>query len=157
MKNKNILKMTLCLSIGILIGNNLSFSIKDNVIETKNNTNYYNSQIEFYDNMISEVSTMEIYNTSELTHEIMTNRNGKIIVEKIIGEVTNQNLDGKILNANNNQCYTNKGDNIYINYERVDGAKEGDKILTYFIYNPFTNELDDVLTRLDFIIDDNEI
>lgn len=157
MKNNNMLKITLCLSFGILIGNNLSFSIKDKVIETTNNTNYYNSQTEFYDSMISEVSTMEIYETSELTHDIMSNRNGKIIVEKIVGEVTNQNLDGKILNANNNQCYTNKGDNIYINYERVDGAKEGDKILTYFIYSPFTNEQDDVLTRLDFIIDDNEI
>lgn len=157
MKNKNMLKITLCLSVGILIGNNLSFSIKDKVIETTNKTDYYNSQTEFYDNMISEVSTMEIYDTNELTYEIMANRNGKIIVEKIIGEVTNQNLDGKILNANNNQCYTNKSDNIYINYERVDGAKEGDKILTYYIYNPFTNEQDDVLTRLDFIIDDNEI
>lgn len=157
MKNKNMLKITLCLSVGILIGNNLSFSVKDKVIETTNKTDYYNSQTEFYDNMIGEVNTMEIYETSELTHDIMSNRNGKIIVEKIIGEVTNHNLDGKILNASNNQCYTNKGDNIYINYERVDGAKEGDKILTYYIYSPFTNEQDDVLTRLDFIIDDNEI
>ena len=39
----------------------------------------------------------------------------------------------------------------------LDGAKEGDKILTYYIYSPFSNEQDDVLTRLDFIIDDNAI
>ena len=31
------------------------------------------------------------------------------------------------------------------------------KILTYYIYNPFTNVQDDVLTRMDFIIDDNAI
>ena len=53
--------------------------------------------------------------------------------------------------------YTNKDGGNYISYKRVDGAKEGDKILTYYIYNPFTNEQDDVLTRMDFIIDDNAI
>ena len=155
---RNISKLTLCLLIGILIGNNLSFSVKDKVIETTNKSYYYNSQVEFYDNMIEDVNTMEVYDTSELTHEIMANRNGKIVVEKIIGEVVNQNLDGKILNASNKQeNYLNKSDGLYMNYKRVDGAKRGDKILTYFIYNPFTNEQDDVLTRLDFIIDCNEI
>lgn len=154
---KNISKLTLCLLVGILIGNNLSFSIKDNVISFENKSNYHSSQVEFYDDLIGDVNTIEVYDTNELTHEIMANRNGKIIVEKIIGQVTNDNLDGKILNANNNQSYINKGDNIYINYERVNGAKKGDMILTYFLYNPFTNEQDDVLTRLDFIIDCNEI
>lgn len=154
---KNISKLTLCLLVGILIGNNLSFSIKDNVISFANKSNYHSSQVEFYDDLIGDVNTIEVYDTNELTHEIMANRNGKIIVEKIIGQVTNDNLDGKILNANNNQSYINKGDNIYINYERVNGAKKGDMILTYFLYNPFTNEQDDVLTRLDFIIDCNEI
>lgn len=88
----------------------------------------------------------------------MENRNGKIIVEKIIGEVTDNELNGKILNAGNKQeNYTNKSDSLYINYERVNGAKVGDKIVTYFIYNPFTNAQDDVLTRMDFIINCNRI
>ena len=105
--------------------------------------------MKFYDNMIANVS-MEMYDTSQMTEEILTNRNGKIIVEKIIGKVTSYKLDGKILNGN-----ASNGD--YISYERVDGAKQGDTILTYYIYNPFTNEADDVLTRLDFIIDCNTI
>lgn len=152
---KNILKTALYLLLGILIGLNLSQVKTDKVIRTENQTDYYNSQTEFYDNMIKEVNTLKIYDTDELTPEIMANRNGRIIVEKIIGEVTNDKLDGEILNCNvDDGGYTNKDGGNYISYKRVDGAKKGDKILTYYIYSPFSNEQDDVLTRLDFIIDD---
>ena len=155
---RNIFKATLYLLIGILIGCNLSQIKTDKVISVENQTDYYNSQVEFYDGMIEDVNTLKIYDTAELTPQIMANRNGKIIVEKIIGQVTNDKLDGKILNCNvENGGYTNKDGGNYINYERVDGAKKGDKILTYYIYSPFSNEQDDVLTRLDFIIDDNTI
>lgn len=155
---KNIFKTALYLLIGIIIGCNLSQIKTDKVIITENKTDYYNSQVEFYDNIIKEVDTLRIYDTAELTPQIMANRNGKIIVEKIIGKVTNSKLDGEILNCNTEAGgYTNKDGGNYINYERVDGAKEGDKILTYYIYSPFSNEQDDVLTRLDFIIDDNAI
>jgi len=30
---------------------------------------------------------------------------------------------------------------------------EGDTILTYFIYNPDTNYMDDILERFDYVID----
>lgn len=155
---RNLLKMTLCLLVGVLIGLNLSQVKTDKVISAEDKTDYYNSQIAFYDNMIKDVDTLTIYNTDDLTPEIMANRGGKIVVEKIIGEVTNDKLDGEILNCDaEDGGYTNKDGGNYISYERVDGAKKGDKILTYYIYNPFTNEQDDVLTRLDFIIDDNSI
>lgn len=155
---RNLLKMSLCLLIGIAIGCNLSNPQIDKVISATDKTEYYNSQIEFYDSIIQNVNTMEIYDTAELTPQIMANRNGKIIVEKIIGKVTNYKLDGEILNCNaEDGGYTNKDGGNYISYKRVDGAKEGDKIITYYIYSPFTNEQDDILTRLDFIIDDSEI
>ena len=94
----------------------------------------------------------------ECIHFNPCNSHGKIIVEKVIGKVTSHKLDGEILNCNvNDGGYTNKDGGNYISYERVDGAKQGDKVLTYFIYSPFSNEQDDVLTRLDFIIDDNSI
>ena len=154
-----ILHTATCLMVGISIG--LSFSDDVTITETKVHDGKFLdtvSQVEFYDNMIQDVNTLEIYDTSELTAGIMANRDGKIIVEKIIGEVTSHKLDGKILNCDtDNGGYTNKDGGNYISYERVEGAKEGDKVLTYFIYNPFSNEQDDVLTRLDFIIDDNEI
>ena len=154
-----ILHTAVCLGIGISIGLNMTDNVS--ITETKVHDGKYLdgvSQVEFYDSMIKNVNTIEIYDTSELTPQIMANRNGKIIVEKIIGEVTSHKLDGKILNCDtDNGGYTNKDGGNYISYERVDGAKEGDKILTYYIYNPFSNEQDDVLTRMDFIIDDNEI
>ena len=151
---KKLLHTLICLMVGILIGlyinqtnNNIPIT---QVKQTENPNNNFNiSQVEFYDDMIANVS-MEMYDTSVMTEEILTNRNGKIIVEKIVGKVTSYKLDGKILN-----CKADSGN--YISYERVEGAKQGDTILTYYIYNPFTNEADDVLTRLDFIIDSNTI
>lgn len=154
-----ILHTAVCLGIGFSIGLNVADDVS--ITETKVHDGMYVenvSQVEFFDNMIKDVDTIEIYDTSELTPQIMADRKGKIIVEKIIGEVTSHSLDGKILNCDtDNGGYTNKDGGNYISYERVDGAKEGDKILTYYIYNPFSNEQDDVLTRMDFIIDDNAI
>ena len=157
---KKLFHTLICLIVGILIGLYLNGNTNNNIpiTQTENPNNDFNiSQVEFYDDMICNVS-MEIYDTSQMTEEILTNRNGKIIVEKIVGKVTTDKLDGEILNCNvEDGGYTNKDGGNYINYERVEGAKKGDKILTYYIYNPFTNEQDDVLTRLDFIIDDNTI
>lgn len=154
-----VLHTAVCLGIGFSIGLNMADDVS--ITETKVHDGIYVdnvSQVEFFDNMIKDVDTIEIYDTSKLTPQIMANRKGKIIVEKIIGEVTSHKLDGEILNCDvDNGGYTNKDGGNYISYERVDGAKEGDKILTYYIYNPFSNEQDDVLTRIDFIIDDNEI
>lgn len=149
---KKILHSAVCLAAGVLIGLNLTEDIStvQSNLHEKDFTKEQVSQIEFYDSMIQNVNAIEVYNTSDMTEEILTNRNGKIIVEKVVGEVTNYRLDGEILNAST-------GNGTYINYQRVDGAKEGDKIVTYYIYNPFSNEQDDVMTRMDFIIDDNEI
>lgn len=156
---QKVLHTGMCLSVGFSIGLNMVDDVS--ITETKVHDGIYVdnvSQVEFFDNMIKDVDTIEIYDTSELTPQIMANRKGKIIVEKIIGKVTSHKLDGEILNCSiDDGGYTNKDGGNYINYERVDGAKEGDKILTYYIYSPFSNEQDDVLTRLDFIIDDNAI
>jgi len=153
MKKLYVLSMVTSLLAGVFIG----YHAQEKPIEQVNTTEKC-SQIAFYDNMIQNTNTIEIYDTNKLTHDIMENRNGKIIVEKVIGEVTDNDLNGKILNAGNEQeNYTNKNDSLYINYERVNGAKEGDKIVTYFIYNPFTKAQDDVLTRMDFIIDEHAI
>lgn len=156
---QKVLHTGICLSVGFSIG--LNFKDDVSITETKIHDGKYLdsvSQVEFYDRMIQDVNVIEIYDTSELTPQIMANRNGKIIVEKIIGKVTSYKLDGKILNCSENDGgYTNKDGGNYISYERVEGAKEGDKIVTYYIYNPFTNVQDDVWTRLDFIIDDNAI
>lgn len=158
MKKSSVFIPILSLFIGVTIGFHAQNNTNIPCMEKVENKPYNTSQVVFYDNMILNSNTIEIYDTSELTSKIMHNRNGKIIVEKVIGEVVNDSLDGKILNTGtNSENYQNKNDSLYINYERVKGAKQGDIILTYFIYNPFTKAQDDVMTRLDFIIDDNAI
>ena len=93
-----------------------------------------------------DLNIIQIYETDDLTAEILENRNGNIIIEKTIGQVLNENGDGIVLNTDDD--YYN-----YISYRYVEGAQTGDIILTYFIYNPDTSYIDDIMDRFDYIID----
>ena len=80
---KKLLHTLICLTVGILIGLCLNSNTnKDIPIKQaeKNDNDFNISQVEFYDEMIENVNTMEIYDNSQMTTEILTNRNGKIIV-----------------------------------------------------------------------------
>ena len=89
---------------------------------------------------------IQIIDSSELSSEVLCNRNGNILIEKCIGVVTSTEGDGEILN-----CHS--ADYNYISYKGIDKANVGDKILTYFIYNPETNHIDDILYRFDYIVE----
>ena len=91
-----------------------------------------------------EYENVKKYDSSEITYEIFSNRNGKIIIEEVIGEVTSTKGDGEVLNCAD-------PDYNYISYSNVKGAKKGDIILTYLIYNPDSNAEDDVILRYDYI------
>lgn len=95
----------------------------------------------------SPIPKIRVYDQKELTYEILTNRMKKseIIIEKCVGKVTSKKLDGKIINP------AQKGYD-YISYRSVEGARKGDKIVTYFVYNPYTNAEDDIILRMDFIL-----
>ncbi len=80
----------------------------------------------------------KIYNSSDLTEDILANRQGKLIIEKCTGTVSDDEKNGVL------------EDGSYISYEDVDCAK-GDTITTYLIYNPDTNYTDDVVERFDFV------
>ena len=54
------------------------------------------------------------------------------------------NKNGKVLNPPKNGGY-------YISYASVKGARKGDLIITYCVYNPYSNWDDDVIERWDFI------
>ena len=158
MKRVNTILIIISLLVGIFINKDIAEVKTDNVINTTNatlsktvyKTSYNIAQVEFCDSLIKDTYKAEIYNTNELNTETLTNRNGKIIIEKVVGKVTNDNLDGKILN-----CIDEQHD--YISYKNVSGVKKNDTVLTYFIYNPSSNVEDDVLTRINFIIDGNFI
>lgn len=65
-------------------------------------------------------------------------------IERIIGKVTDNEKNGKILNPPEDGGY-------YISYASVKGARKGDLIITYCVYNPYSNYDDDVIERWDFI------
>ena len=100
----------------------------------------------FYKKLARKLEIIRVYDPDELDYDTLVNRDGDIIIERTIGVVKNKKRDGKILNTKDK--YYN-----YINYKKVKGAKKGDIILTYSIYNPESDYEDDIMCRYDYIID----
>lgn len=101
---------------------------------------------DYYRELVDEMEIIQIYDSEDLTFEMLQNRKGKIIIEKCIGIVTDDKGNGKLLNCKNPEYN-------YISYKCVPKANFGDVILTYFVYNPDNNIEDDIMERFDFIID----
>lgn len=85
--------------------------------------------------------------SSEVTAEVIESRMGTTLIERCIGVVTNaQTGDGKILNASSE-------DFDYISYRGVDqDCSDGTVFLTYLVYSPDNNLIDDIVARYDFVI-----
>ena len=88
----------------------------------------------------------KIIDCNDLTEEMLTTRkeNSIMYIERIIGIVTDNKKNGKVLNPPVDGGY-------YISYASVDDAEIGDTIITYCVYNPYTNYDDDIIERWDFI------
>ena len=104
------------------------------------------SPYRFYKKLVRKesIATVRTYNAEDLTGEILRNRNGDIIIEKMIGTVTNRKGDGRLMGV---------GKYNYISYKGVKGIRKGDVVLTVVIYNPANNYEDDIVERFDYIID----
>lgn len=105
-----------------------------------------NDPVDFYREMVDEMEPLRVIDSEDLTMEMLQNRKGTIIIEKVIGVANDNEGNGKILNAKN-------PDYFYISYKSVPNVKKGNVILTYFVYNPDNNIEDDIMERFDFIID----
>lgn len=81
----------------------------------------------------------QLYDSSELTEDVLANRQGKLIIEKCIGTVIDDEKNGSL------------EDGSYISYTDVDDCTKGDTVITYLIFNPDTNYVDDVIERFDYI------
>lgn len=99
-----------------------------------------------YTEAVKAAPMVKIIDCNDLTEEMLTSRKEHNImyIERIIGKVTDNKKNGKILNPPVNGGY-------YISYDRVEDARKGDLIITYCVYNPYTNWEDDVIERWDFI------
>lgn len=89
---------------------------------------------------------VKIIDCNDLTEEMLTTRkdHNVMYIERIIGKVTDNEKNGTVLNPPVDGGY-------YISYASVKGARKGDLIITYCVYNPFSNYDDDVIERWDFI------
>lgn len=89
---------------------------------------------------------VKVVDCNDLTEEMLTTRkeNNIMYIERIIGKVTDNEKNGTVLNPPEDGGY-------YISYASVEDAEIGDTIITYCVYNPFSNYDDDVIERWDFI------
>lgn len=108
-----------------------------------------NQTAEKYYNLVESDGLFRVYRSYELTEDILTNRNGAIIVEEVIGKcVDGETGAGVVLGGDS--------DNYYISYSNVKNVKTNDIICSYMIYNPDNNYEDDIMERYDYIIDSAE-
>lgn len=143
--------LSLVLTVGICVGICVSANA-DSMPESTRRTEItaQETELDFYQGLVEELSEIEIYDCSELTYDMLVNRDGKIIIEKIIGKVVSIDEDGRI-----NGEVLNCSDDYYnyICYNCVEGVEVGNIILTYCIYNPDTSYEDDIISRFDYVID----
>lgn len=115
-----------------------SVGILDNPIE--------NNVISLLEN--AGFKNVKVYDSSEITPDILENREGKTIVERCYGIVLDMETgDGRIINAAD-------GAGNYISYRSVyQTHDENSIILTYLVYNPENNYCDDIIIRYDFVLE----
>lgn len=93
-----------------------------------------------------ELQLAEIIDSHDLTAEMLESRNGKLIIERVVGVVDNAETGAG----------HEIGTDYFISYARIPDISKGDVICSYFIYNPSNNAIDDIEVRYDYIIDDKE-
>ena len=141
------------LGAGLLIGVLLTLSIFPEKTATENSVNW----LEFYDNTAEELELLKVYNSADLTAEILENRNGDLIIEKVYGICIDDEGNGRQLDNNRDFKTVHSGDfesienNYYISYSNRN-IKKGDIVLSYMVYNTENNAVDDITDRYDYVI-----
>lgn len=89
---------------------------------------------------------VKVIDCNDLTEKMLITRadHNVMYIERIIGKVTDNEKNGTVLNPPEDGGY-------YISYASVKEARKGDLVITYCVYNPYTNWDDDVIERWDFI------
>lgn len=134
MKNRIIKTIITLLTSTLLLGCN---TLEVNKTESEQTAQTIRNHIDFGNVEIYHSTSKEEFD--RLT-PILENRNGKIIIEVIDGTVLDDNGNGTDIAGK------------YIKYDS-DRFSKGDKVQTVFIYNPKTNSFDDVLYRIDSLIE----
>lgn len=105
-------------------------------------------QARTYTDVAKNAPITRVIDCDKLTEKMLTYRSNKkrhiMYIERIIGKVTDNEKNGTVLNPPEDGGY-------YISYASVEDAEIGDVIVTYCVYNPYSNYDDDVIERWDFI------
>jgi len=123
-------------------------TIRDRLTETQKMQIAYDLPDELVQQAESYSTTsIEIWETDDLTLEDIVTRQDRdaLVIERLVGVVLNDAGDGRVLNTTDD--YYN-----YISYSSVPGARPGDIVVTYCIYDPETDVEDDIIERYDTII-----
>ena len=88
----------------------------------------------------ADTPDIKIINTADLAEHDLTSRKGTLLIEVDYGTVLNRKGDGVDDSGN------------YICYKRLGRLRKGTRIKSYFLYNPDTNYVDDVVYRYDVIL-----
>ena len=123
-------------------------SVRDRLTETQKMQIAYDLPDEVVQQAESYSTTsIEIWETDDLTLEDILTRQDRdaLVIERLVGVVLNDAGDGRVLNTTDD--YYN-----YISYNSVPGARPGDIVVTYCIYDPETDVEDDIIERCDTII-----
>lgn len=111
--------------------------------------------MDFYENYLPTLGISEdkvfLYDSDDLTTEMLESRKGTVIIERCIGMVTDkENGDGLILN------YHSDEGGYYIAYRNEECQKlnlcNGTVLVSYMVYDPNNNYIDDIGDRYDFVI-----
>ncbi len=91
---------------------------------------------------------IEIIDSPDLTMEMLEARNGKLIIERAVGVVTDiETGDGYLIGY----------PEFYISYEQLvsenENVQNGNVVCSYIVYNPDNNYCDDIIMRFDYLID----
>ena len=121
-------------------------SVKSYMVDTKEIKVSYSEAEEFFlKDFAKRYPKYELYDSNDLTAEILENRDGKLIVERCVGIVTDAETgDGMILNTDPDYCY--------ISYAGVDGVTNGTVVVSYMVYSTTDNYVDGIEERYDYVI-----
>lgn len=87
-------------------------------------------------------ASCKVYESKNLTTDVLEHRaqTHAVIVEKCVGVVVDDDGNGMILNAMDSQDY--------ISYKKS-MPKQGTKIVTFNVFDPTNNAVDDIMLRID--------
>jgi hypothetical protein len=128
------------------VNNPVQTNAKTYIVDTQEITVDYTEAEEFFLNDFEKrYSDYELYDSGDLTADILEHRNGKRIIERCVGIVTDsETCDGMILNTD--------PDHYYISYAGIDGVTDGTVVLSYMVYSTTDNSVDGIEERYDYVV-----